>query len=58
MFVVSTYNYWHEAATNQLYLCVDGQNMNALYELGDTGFGYLVATITSVKVLGGVVMMD
>lgn len=58
MFVVSTYNYWHEAATNQLYLCVDGQDMNALYELGDTGFGYLVATITSVKVLGGVVMMD
>ena len=58
MYVISAYNYWHEAATNELYLCVDGESMNGLYSLGNTGFGYLVATITSVKIIGGVNMMD
>ena len=70
MFFLSLYDYWHEGATNELYLYVQGiptgervldENWNwvdemtpdSLYDLGDTGFGNIIATITSAEVAGG-----
>ena len=70
MFFLSLYDYWHEGATNELYLFVQGiptgervldENWNwvdemtpdSLYDLGDTQFGNIIATITHAEMVEG-----
>ncbi len=66
MYAVSLYDYWGNAATNELYLYVEGgeqigynpdwtpkYSKGQLYHLGDTGFGNLIATVNNAVVTGG-----
>lgn len=67
MFFFSLYDYWNDAADNQLYLYIPGQytgeydpetweeikTPDALYDLGNTGEGYIIATINHAQLLGG-----
>lgn len=67
MFFFSLYDYWNDAAENQLYLYIPGEytgeydmetweeikTPDALYDLGSTGEGYIIATINHAQLLGG-----
>ena len=55
MFAFSLYDYWNEGAENQLYLYIAprwAMGSGKLYELGGTGTGNIIATITDVTVGG------
>ena len=68
MFAMSLYDYWNNGTTNELYLYVPGHETgemdqetwepirtpDRLFDLGDTGFGNIIATIHEAKVTGGV----
>jgi hypothetical protein len=66
MFLLSLYDYWNNSDTNQLYLLIPGEEdevlntstwdydivsiPDELYDLGTTGNGYIIATITNATI--------
>lgn len=72
MYVLSLYDYWGNAATNEIYLYIEGGDLlgddhttwppiyskGDLYHLGDTGFGNLIATVQNAQVTGGLEFLE
>lgn len=62
MFFFSLYDYWNDAATNQLYLYVpgdaDAEIPDQMFDLGDTGHGNIITCINRAEVTGGLDAID